>query len=84
MTGCEDCAKSERSDVHWHWVGYRSNCSGCMARSIARSLHAFHALHPLGNGDKEPLRELTRRILATLPEADAKALVWRWWRIDHR
>lgn len=55
-----------------------------MARLVARSQHAFHAMHENGNGDKGPLRDLIKRVLTGIPEAEAKALVWHWWKIDHR
>jgi len=84
MSACNDCLQAELSDINGHWGGYRSDCNGCMARLVARSQHAFHAMHENGNGDKGPLRDLIKRVLTGIPEAEAKAIVWHWWKIDHR
>jgi len=85
MSGaCDNCEKAEDADTHGYWCVYRADCAGCKARSIARGMQAFNALDARGSGDKAPLRELTKLVLCDLPETEARALVWRWWQIDHR
>ena len=77
---CECCAKA-RAGI---WGTYHATCRGCRARSVARSLAAFDALDPAGTGDKEPIRELTARVLRDMPLKAARQAVMDWWAIDHR
>lgn len=80
MTECPECAQAKAR--RWHGI-YMANCTGCSARAAARSLAAFNALDPRGNGDKEPLRELVLRVLPKLGMKQAREAVWTWWQIDH-
>jgi adenosylmethionine-8-amino-7-oxononanoate aminotransferase len=73
---CEDCTRATAGI----WCGYRGHCHGCIARSIARSLAAFNAWHPKGDGDAQPLRELAVKLL---PTRETRAEIRRWWDIDH-
>lgn len=74
---CTDCARAEAGI----WGGYAPACTGCTARSIARSLAAFHAWDSMGSGDVQPLRELVERLLPTLTRQEAKTAIRTWW--DH-
>ncbi len=66
------------------WHGYRTQCTGCTARAIARSLIAFNAARPnAGPEDKAALRELYARALPGIPTKEAHAAMLHWWRIDH-
>ena len=76
-----DCCERARAGI-WG-TGYAA-CQGCRARSVARSLAAFDALDLAGNGDKEPLRELTARVLRDMPLKAARQAVMDWWAVDHR
>ena len=78
-TDCTDCAEARLRT----WCGYRIGCNGCSARAVARSLAAFNALDTMGDGDAEPLRALIVQLLPEMPYADARRLVWDWWRSDH-
>lgn len=62
---------------------YRSDCMGCTARAIARSLTAWNALHKNGNGQRAPLTEMVNRLLAGMDPKEARKLVLDWWRHDH-
>ena len=75
---CEDCTTA-RLRTHG---GYRPNCPGCIARSAARSLDAWHALHPKGNGDKTALRDQIGRRLSMVPVGEARRMVFEWWTHD--
>lgn len=79
MTDCPDCARAGQQLSGY----YTANCRGCTARAIARSQIARHALHPDGPRDKEPLREAIARLLPELAYAEARAMVWHWWGVDH-
>jgi hypothetical protein len=77
---CAECTLA-RERV-WHG-GYDHWCDGCMARAIARSQAAFHAIDERGNGDQRPLRELIGRCMQKVPYEDARRVVWQWWQVDH-
>lgn len=76
---CDHCTRA-RSGI---WGGYLSTCSECIARALARSLHAFNALHPRGSQEREPLREAIQRALPNIDYAAARRMVWQWWLHDH-
>jgi hypothetical protein len=75
---CPDCQHAARSC----WAIYRSACPSCRARSAARSLAAFNALHPKGNGQREPLGELADRLLPEVEAQERRRMVVWWWRQD--
>jgi hypothetical protein len=76
---CDHCTRA-RAGV-WHGQ-YDAACEGCCARSLARSLAGFNALHAHGSGDKMALQDLIVRNLPKLPYADARRSVWEWWLSD--
>lgn len=76
---CTDCDKAKAG----MWCGYSAGCTECQARSVARCLDAFNALHPKGTGDRDGLRMVIERVMTTVPYPDARRAVWRWWLIDH-
>lgn len=79
MSDCEDCARARVGT----WCGYHLRCAGCTARGIARSLVAWNALHRLGSGDRQSLRELIATALPEVSTNQARELVWSWWTHDH-
>lgn len=76
---CEHCTRA-RAGI---WCGYMANCSDCIARALARSLHAFNALHDRGTGDRDELRQAILRALPGIDYAAARRMVWQWWLHDH-
>ena len=62
---------------------YTANCDSCAARAIARSMTAWHALHPKGNGSRSALTEMVNQTLAKLDQKEARRMVLEWWRHDH-
>ena len=76
---CTDCTRS-RAGL---WCGYRTSCADCAARAIARSLPAFNALHPRGDGQRDPLRDVIRRAMPETDPSQARRMVWSWWQHDH-
>ena len=76
---CDHCDRA-RAGI---WCGYASSCDECVGRALARSLHAFNALHPRGSRDREPLREAIQRALPGIDYATARRMVWQWWLHDH-
>lgn len=80
MSECPDC---NAATAHvWHG-GYRSECNGCTARAIARSLSAFNALHDAGTGDREALRQMVITLMPGVELNRARQMVWEWWQRDH-
>ena len=62
---------------------YTANCDGCTARAIARSMTAWRALHPKGNGSRADLTEMVNMMLSHLDPKEARRMVLEWWRHDH-
>lgn len=79
MTDCEDCSQARVRT----WGIYRSKCSGCAARAIARSLVCWNALHPQGDGNRDALTEMVGRLLPNVAADEARRMVLSWWREDH-
>lgn len=75
---CEHCTRA-RAGI---WCGYLSTCSECIARTLARSLHAFNALHDRGTGDRDELRQAILRALPGIDYAEACRMVRGWWKAD--
>jgi hypothetical protein len=75
VSGCLRCERERGGDRHG---SYDPACTGCQARSAARSQPAFQALATNGTGEKDPLRVLVHD---KLPKA--RAAVMEWWRLDH-
>lgn len=63
---------------------YTANCDSCAARAIARSMTAWHALHPKGNGSRADLTEMVNMMLSHLDPKEARRMVLEWWRHDHQ
>ena len=63
---------------------YTANCDSCAARAIARSMTAWHALHPNGNGSRADLTEMVNMMLSHLDPKEARRMVLEWWRHDHQ
>jgi hypothetical protein len=80
VTQCDDCTTARVRT----WGIYRADCHGCVARSIARSLTAFNALHPKGTRDVESLRDMVARLLPAVPTAEARRMVSEWWQHDRQ
>lgn len=80
MKPCEHCQRAMQSV--WYG-GYGAFCTGCIARSCARSLDAFNALSTRGSGDKHPLRLQIERRMWTTDFETARKEVWKWWQRDH-
>lgn len=78
MTSCPDCTEARIRT----WGGYTQSCLGCIARSAARSLDAWHALHEKGSGDKEALREQIARRMPGCAYSEARRMVFDWWQHD--
>jgi|GEM_PF-1561612 len=76
---CDHCTRA-RAGI---WCGYLSTCTECVARALARSLHAFNALHDRGTGDRDELRQAIQRALPGIDYATARRMVWAWWQHDH-
>ena len=76
---CTDC---EQARIHT-WGIYQAACIGCTARAIARSLTAWNALHPLGDGNRQALKELVDRLMPQTSTDEARRQVVAWWRHDH-
>lgn len=74
---CSHCARASAGV----WFGYLASCEGCAARAVARSLCAFEAVRTRQSAD---LRAVLARVLPAVPYEQARALVWDWWRIDHK
>ena len=79
MKPCAHCAAARVRT----WGHYETWCNGCMARAVARSSAAFHALDSRGKGEQEPLRDLVRRMLPEFGVGQALAMVAEWWKVDH-
>ena len=77
---CEACDKTLARAGQWHM--YESECTGCRARAIARSMAAFSAIES-DPPDPEPLRQLIKSVLPKMKYADARKAVWSWWELDH-
>ena len=75
---CYECTATVDRGGMWHV--YRESCDECSARAISRSLAAFRAVR---HHDVGALREMIARMLPTRTYAEARAMVWRWWIIDH-
>lgn len=75
---CIECRETEARQGHWHV--YRTGCPGCTARAVARSQAAFDAIV---RSDPAELRDMLKRMFPTMAYADARALVWAAWQIDH-
>lgn len=78
MTACPECRQVKAHRGHWHI--YQSGCLGCSARAIARSSAAFDAIR---RSQPDDLREMMTRMLPTKSYAEARAMVWKAWQIDH-
>lgn len=76
---CPDCTQARAG----MWHGYSYSCPNCCARAVARGLPAFNALHPQGTGERDQLRDTVRRAMPTTDPAEARRMVWEWWRHDH-
>lgn len=79
MTDCHDCQQARVKA----WGAYRAQCNGCAARAIARSLTAWNALHPAGDGNRQALTEMVARLLPNVAADEARRMVLSWWREDH-
>lgn len=77
---CEHCETARTK--HWHG-GYRTGCTGCAARSIARSLAMFNAVTQRRQEDFDALRETITRVMPGQPYEAARATVIEWWKNDH-
>lgn len=77
MSDCQDCTKA-RAGI---WPLFRSNCHGCAARHVARSIEAWNAMHPAGTGEVEPLSRMVDTMLADIPREQAADMVREWVRI---
>ena len=76
---CEHCERARKGMS----ALYDTKCRSCRARMVARTQDAWNALHPRGNRDTDALIATMRRSLHDVPEAEAKRMVWDWWKVDH-
>ena len=81
MTVCANCANAIAMPL---WAGFNAACLECIARHVARSPQAFDALSPRGNKRGQPLLDLIATELPQKPMAEAKAMVWRWWKREQQ
>lgn len=77
---CTPCALA-RSTV-WHGA-YRTGCSECTARAIARSNAAIRAFDPRHDGDRWSLGRLIALAMPDVATDRAERMVRAWWDRDH-
>lgn len=77
---CEHCTAARQA--RWHGQ-YRTDCAGCLARSISRSLAMHNAVRLRTPEAFADLRETITRMLPAQPYEQARAAVIDWWRHDH-
>lgn len=81
---CTDCAQA-RAGV---WFGYRIGCADCQARALARGPLAAAAINAQPGtqaaiNDRQALADAIRRAMPETDPAEARRMVWAWWRHDH-
>lgn len=77
---CTPCVLA-RSSV-WHGT-YRTGCSECTARAIARSNAAIRAFDARHAGDREVLDRLMALAMPEVATDRAERMVRAWWDRDH-
>ena len=81
---CPDCTQARAG----MWHGYRASCAECQARALARSPAAAAAINAQPGTqaaitDRQALADAIRRAMPETEPAEARRMVWGWWRVDH-
>ena len=81
---CTDCTQA-RADM---WHGYRAGCAECQARALARGPLAAAAINAKPDtqaaiAGRQALADAIRRAMPSTDPAEARRMVWAWWKHDH-
>lgn len=79
MTTCPDCTQARAGQ----WCGYRASCAECRARALARSPVAAAAIQSQDAAARTALADAIRRAMPDTDAAEARRMVWAWWKHDH-
>lgn len=81
MSTCDHCERAKAGIGAGY--GYRMHpapCTGCVSRSVARSMVTFEAVR---SRDITDLRATLERVLPAIPFEESSDMVRAWWQLDH-